>query len=130
MKEPLTVQFYRTASPSLQPRRLELELHAAAGALTYQNEPGGLEELLVVPLGVLALEYVADAVVLAQPDRGVHHQPRHQPKHLLPHGELQVLGHVGWVQHLCLRVPHRRRVHLSIDHLCQGEKTGVVSCDT
>lgn len=89
-------------------------------ALTDEDEPGRLEELLVAPRRVLLLQHVTDAVVLAEPEGCVHHQPGQEPKHLLAHGQLLVLGGAVGVDHVHWRLEHRGRVHLPVHHL-RGE---------
>lgn len=44
----------------------------APPVLTDKDETSRLEELLVAPGGMLPFQYVTDAVVLAQPECGVH----------------------------------------------------------
>lgn len=58
------------SSVTLESKRL-----SSSGMLTYKDEASGLEELLIIPGGVLLLQQVAHAVVLTQPDRGHDHQP-------------------------------------------------------
>lgn len=90
---------------------------AVPPALTDEDEPSRLEELLVAPGGVLPLQDVADAVVLTQPERGVHAEPRQEPEHLLTHRQLLLLGDGRRVHHVDRRFGDRGGVHLSIHHL-------------
>lgn len=85
--------------------------------LTYKDEASGLEELLVIPGGVLLFQQVAHAVVLTQPDRGDDHQPWEQPKHLLAHSHLILERDARWVAHQHRRLSHGWWVHLSVQHL-------------
>lgn len=66
---------------------------------------------------MLPFQYVTDAVVLAQPERGVHAEPRQKPKHLLAHRQLLLLGDGGRVDHVNWSIGDRGGVHLSIHHL-------------
>ena len=90
------------------------------GGLTDEDEAGRLEELLVTPGRVLSLQQVTHAVVLTQPYRGVEHEPRKQPKHLLAHGHLALGRDAPGVVHQHGSLFHRWRVHLSIEHLRDG----------
>lgn len=85
--------------------------------LTDDDETGCLEELLVVPGGVLGLQDVADAVVLPEPQGGVHGQAWDDPKHLLADGKGFLRRDMGWVVHPDGYVRYGRGVHLAIHHL-------------
>lgn len=85
--------------------------------LTYQYEPAGLEQSLIIPLRMLLFEYITHSVVLPKPDGSIHHQTRHQTKDFLPHSEPQVLRDVGRVDHVYLSVFDCGRIHLSTDDL-------------
>lgn len=90
---------------------------AAPLVLTDEDETSRLEELLVAPGGMLPFQYVTDTVVLAQPERGVHAEPRQQPEHLLPYRQLLLLGDGRRVDHVNRGIGDRGGVHLSIHHL-------------
>lgn len=90
---------------------------AAPPVLTDEDETSCLEELLVAPGGMLPFQYVADTVVLAQPERGIHAESRQQPKHLLPHRQLLLLGDGRRVDHVDRSIGDHGGVHLSIHHL-------------
>lgn len=85
--------------------------------LTDEDETSRLEELLVAPGGMLPFQYVADAVVLAQPERGVQAESRQQPEHLLPYRQLLLLGGGRWVDHVNRSIGDHGGVHLTIHHL-------------
>lgn len=90
--------------------------------LTDEDEARGLEESLIVPIRMLLVQHVTDAVVLAQPDGGVHKEAGHQAERLVAHGEALRLGHVRRVHHLHAHIAGQRRVHLAIHHLSQSRE--------
>lgn len=104
-----------------QHERLEWDLCSVQCVLTYDDEPGGLEELLIPPGGVLGLQDVTDAVVFSQPQGGVQGEAWQQPKHLLPNGHALPLWNPSRVAHIHRRLCYRWRVHLTFNYL--EEKT-------
>lgn len=95
-------------------------------ALTDDDEPRRLEELLVVPGGMLRLQDVAHPVVLPQPQRGVHSQTGKESEHLVADGDLVLGGYPGWVVHPDGDLVHSGWVHLAVDQLLGEEGTTVV----
>lgn len=83
--------------------------------LTDDDEARGLEELLVVPGGMLRLQDVTHPVVLPQPQRGEHPQTRQQSEHLLTDGHLGLGRDARGVAHPNGGIGHRGRVHLALD---------------
>ena len=69
---------------------------------------------------------VTYAVVLPQPDGGIHDEAGHQAERLVAHGQALLLRHVGGVVHLCAHAGHCRGVHLSVDVLGEKQRKGVV----
>lgn len=94
--------------------------------LTYQYEPGRLEEPFIVPLRMLPQKHITHSVVFPQPDGGIHHQTGHQTEDLLPHGKPKMLRGVRGVDHLYLSVFNCGRVHLSTDDLNHRNNNGRV----
>lgn len=75
------------------------QMNRAVRALTYEDEAGGLEELFIIPGGMLCLQQVTHTVVLTQPERGIQHEPRQQPKHFLAHGHPVLEWDTPWIVH-------------------------------
>lgn len=91
--------------------------------LTDDDESRGLEELLVVPGGMLRLQEVAHSVVLPQPQRGVHSQTGKESEHLVADGDLVLRGGPGWVVHPDGNLIHSGRVHLAVDQLLRRQQS-------
>lgn len=89
--------------------------------LTDDDQSRSLEELLVVPSGVLRLQDVTHSVVLPQPQGGVHPQTGKKSEHLVANSDLVLRGDPGWVVHPDGNLIHTGWVHLPVDQLWRGQ---------
>lgn len=69
-------------------------------ALTYDDESGSLEELLIVPGRMFCLQDVTDPVMLPQPYGRVHGETRQHAKNLLTDGQTLLLRELFRIQHV------------------------------
>lgn len=83
-------------------------------AVTNDDESGSLEELLVVPRGMICFQDVTHSVVLPQPYGGVHTKTRQRTKHVVTNGQLLVSGEVWGILHVHRDIRYRRGVHLAV----------------
>lgn len=90
--------------------------------LTNDDEAGRLEELLVVPGGMLCLQDVTHSVVLPQPQRGVHSQTGKKSEHFVTDGDLILCRDPGRVVHPNGNILYSGRVHFAVHYLLERRR--------
>lgn len=101
-------------------KRLSVPVHILR-PLTDDDKSCSLEELFVIPRGMLSLQDITHSVVLPQPQCGVHPQTGKKSEHLIADSDLVLRGDPGWVVHPDGNLIHSRRVHLTVDQLLRGQ---------
>lgn len=89
--------------------------------LTNDDKSCSLEELFVVPRGMLCLQDITHSVVLPQPKCGVHPQAGKKSEHLVADSDLILTGDPGWVVHPDGDLIHSGGVHLTVDQLLRRQ---------
>lgn len=95
--------------------------------LTNDDEACRLEELLVVPGGMLCLQDVTHSVVLPQPQRGVHPQTGKKAKHFVTDGKLILCRDPGRVVHPNGNILYSGRVHLTVHYLLEKRRCNLTT---